>query len=242
MKLVSDLFLIVVVLVSAVWCISNPSYEPALALLSSTSALLARAVAVFRSRETSLLIGRLLLPIRRWKDRHTPQAALEFDSLSGTRAIHHYLKAWSVWDGNGPTMWMELKHRQDTGSWTTPYRFEGYSIELEALDVDGDGRHEVVIRYACGAHTRVVNIFKVDFDGFLVPIPGAEVGSDWPEILLEDRDSDGRVEIYAKQRDWDRVPTQDPITEVYVYHEGKFQRKHESPNNALQATCENARV
>lgn len=241
MKLVSDLFLIVVVVVSAAWCISAPSYEPALALLTSTAALLARAAAAFQSRETSLLIGRLLLPITQWKDRHTPRAILEFDSLSGTRAIHHSLKAWSVWDGKGPTTWMELRHRQDTGSWTTPYRFEGHSVELEARDVDGDGRSEVVVRYACGAHTRVLNIFKVDFDGFLVSIPGAEVGSDWPEILLEDRDADGRVEIYAKQCDWGRVPTQDPVTEIYVYREGTFQ-KQELPNNALPAPCENDRT
>ena len=136
---------------------------------------------------------------------------------------------------------MELRHRQDNGSWTTPYRFEGHSVELEARDVDGDGRSEVVVRYACGAHTRVLNIFKVNSDGFLVSIPGAEVGSDSPEILLEDRDADGRVEIYAKQRDWGRVPTQDPVTEMYVYREGTFQ-KQELPNNALQAPGEDARA
>jgi hypothetical protein len=241
MKTVSDLLLIVVVVVSAAWCISAASYEPVLALLTSTAALLARIAAAFQSRETSLLIGRLLLPLTQWKDRHTPRAVLEFDSLSGTRAIHHSLKAWSVWNGNGPTMWMELKHRQDTGSWTTPYRFEGYSVELEAQDVDGDGRSEVVVRYACGAHTRVLNIFKIDFDGFLVPIPGAEVGSDWPEILLEDRDGDGTMEIYAKQRDWGRVPTQDPVTEIYVYREGRFQ-KQELLNHTLQSSCENNRT
>jgi hypothetical protein len=76
----------------------------------------------------------------------------------------------------------------------------------------------------------------------LVPIPGAEVGSDWPEILLEDKDRDGRVEIYAKQRDWARVPTRDPLTEVYVYRGGEFQRQQDPPNNALRATCEDARA
>jgi hypothetical protein len=62
-------------------------------------------------------------------------------------------------------------------------------------------------------------------NGFLTPIPGAEVGSDWPEILIEDRDGDGKIEIYAKQRDWERVPVQNPITEIYVYRDGKFQKK-----------------
>ncbi len=242
MKFVSDLLVIMAVLVSAAWCIAFPSYEPVLAFLGATTVLLTRAVEAFQSREVSLLIGRLLWPIVQWRDRRTPLAELEFDSLSGMRAIHHSVKAWRVWDGQGQTTWMELRHRQDTGSWTTPYRFEGHSTELEAQDIDGDGRPEVVVRYACGAHTRAVNIFRVDSEGFLTPIPGAEVGSDWPEIVLDDRDADGKVEIYARQRDWGRVPVRDSVTEVYVFRDGKFQKTEEWPNNSLQATCEDARA
>ena len=139
-------------------------------------------------------------------------------------------------------MWMELRHRQDTGSWNTPYRFEGHSVELEARDVDGDGRPELIVRYACGAHTRVVNVFRVDVDGFLVPVPGAEIGSDWPEISLEDRDGDGKEEIYARQRDWSGIPVRDSVLEVHKYREGRFKIAEELPNNALQATCEDARA
>ncbi len=241
MNLVSDLFLIGVVLVSAAWWISTPSHEPALAFLTSTAALIARAAAAFRTGETSLLIGRLLFPLVRWKDQRTPKAKFEFDFMSGIRAIHHRIYAWNVWDSDGPSMWMELRQKQDSGSWSTVYRFEGHSVELWAQDVDGDKHLEVLIRYACGAHTRVLNIFRVASDGFLAQIPGALIGSDWPEILLEDKDNDGKVEIYAKQRDWARIPIQDPLTDVHVYGDGGFHKKAEPPNNALQATREDAR-
>jgi hypothetical protein len=236
MRLVSDLFLIAVVLVSATWWISAPSHESALAFLTSAAALVARAAAAFRSGETSLLIGRLLLPLVRWKDQLTPKTKFEFDSLSGTRAIHHRLEAWSVWDSEGPTMWMELRQKQDSGSWSTVYRFEGHSVELLAQDVDGDNHPEIVLRYACGVHTRALNIFRLAPDGFLVPIPGALIGSDWPEIILEDRDSDGKVEIYAKQRDWTRIPARDSVMEVYVYGKCGFHKKEDASNNALQGS------
>lgn len=232
-NVVSDFLLIVAVVVSAAWCIAAPSYEPLLASLGATTVLLTRAVAVFQGQAASGLLCRLLWPIARWRDRRTPRAELEFDSLMGTRAIHHSVKVWSVWDGEGPTTWMELKHRQDTGSWTTPYRFEGHSTELEARDVDGDGSPELVVRYACGGHTRVMNILRVDLEGFLVPIPGAEVGSDLPELVLEDRDADGKVEIYAWQRDWARVPVRDSVLEVYAYRDGEFRKIDERPNDVL---------
>jgi hypothetical protein len=242
MKLVSDLFFIAVVLVSAAWWISVPSHESALAFLTSTAALVARVATAFRSRETSLLIGQFLLPLVRWKDQRTPEAKLEFDSISGTRAIHHRLHAWRVWDSEGPMLWMELRQKQDNGSWSTVYRFEGHSVELLAQDIDGDNHPEVVIRYACGAHTRVLNIFRVAPDGFLTPIPGALIGSDWPDIVLQDRDNDGKVEIYAKQRDWARIPTRDSVTEVYIYGEYGLYKKEEAPKDAAQATREDARA
>jgi hypothetical protein len=225
MKYITDLLMLIAVIVSLAWCIAAPSYEPVLALIGTMTVLIARVVESFQSQETNAIIGRLLLPVKQWRDRRKPRAELKFDSLSGTRAINHSVKAWSVWDGQGPTTWTEVRHRQGTGSWTTPYRFEGHSIELKAQDIDGDGKPEVIVRYACGGHTRVVNIFRIDMNGFLTPIPGAEVGSDWPEILIEDRDGDGKIEIYAKQRDWERVPVQNPITEIYVYRDGKFQKK-----------------
>jgi hypothetical protein len=133
-------------------------------------------------------------------------------------------------------MWMELKHRQDTDSWTTPYRFEGHSPELEARDGDGDGKPELIVRYASGAHTRAMSILRLGVDGFLVTIPGAEVGSDWPEPALEDRDADGKVEIYARQRDWARVPVRDSVLEVYACRDGEFRKVEECPNSTMELT------
>lgn len=240
MNVVSDFLLIVAVVVSAAWSIAAPSYEPFLAFLGATTVLLTRAVTVFQGQATSKLLSRLLWRIARWKDQRTPRVELEFDSLMGTRRIHHSVKVWSVWDGGGPTTWMELRHRQDTGSWATPYRFEGHSTELEARDIDGDGSPELIVRYAWGAHTRVMNMLRIDLDGFLIPIPGAEVGSDWPDLVLEDRDADGKVEIYARQRDWTQVPSRDSVLEVYAYHDGEFRKIEGRPNNALRVTCEDA--
>lgn len=242
MKYASDLLLVVAVIVSVAWCIATPSYEPILAFLGAGTLLLTRAVAVFQGKESSRLLARFLWRIARWKDRRTPRAEFSFDSLHGTRAAHHSVKAWSVWDDEAPSTWMELRHRQNAGSWNTPYRFEGHSVELEARDVDGDGRPELIVRYTCGAHTLVINIFRVGPDGFLVAVPGAELGSDWPEIVMEDKDGDGKEEIYVRQRDWSGVPVRDSVLEIYTYNEGSFRKVEERPNNVLSTTCEEARA
>ena len=90
------------------------------------------------------------------------------------------------------------------------------------MDVDSDGSPEVLIRFSCGAHTRVLNVFKINTNGDIALIPGADIGSDWPEIEIEDRDIDGKVEIYAKQRNWNGEPSQEFITEVYKNIDGEF--------------------
>ena len=228
MKLVSDLAQFAVIVLSLLWFISDPSYEPAILLVGAITALIAHAVNSFRRRDVTLLLGRLVTPLVRWHDRRTSLASLEFDSLSNARALHHSVKAWSVWDTIKPSTWVELRHRQKGGSWTTFCRFEGYDVALSVRDVDGDGNPELVVFNVCGAHTRVVRVFRVGLDGFLALIPGSEIGSDWPEIILEDRDADGRVEIYAKHRNWSLTPTQDFIIEVYVYQQDAFRKLPEA--------------
>jgi hypothetical protein len=46
--------------------------------------------------------------------------------------------------------------------------------------------------------------FCLDANGVLSLVAGSEIGSDFPEITWEDRDGDGRPEIYRKHRDWDK--------------------------------------
>ena len=222
-KMISELAKVVVAALAGIWVWRSPGFEPAIVLVVAIGAIFADAADVYGRGAWTSLFGRILAPFARWRDRRTPKALVEFDTLVGSYAIHHTAKAMSVWDAEGrPTTWIEFRYKQGSGSWTTVRKFEGHSVELDVCDVDGDNQPEVILRFACGAHTRAIEIYRVGLDGFLSVLPGSEIGSDWPEIVLEDRDSDGRVEIYAKQRNWSETPTRDYVTEIYTLQDGEY--------------------
>lgn len=222
MKLLSEIGAIIVGVVSGIWLYAQPGFEPLIVFLLAMGTIVVQANKRFRSDDTSIFLNSALLPIKRWVYKQKAIASISFDTLSGPRAAHHEVRAYAIWDDVGPTMRVELRHKKSRGSWSTFDSFEGHHVQLEAKDIDDDRNPELLLRYACGAHTRVIKAFRVGISGLLELIPGSEVGSDWPEIEVEDRDGDGKDEIYAKQRDWKGEPSQQFLQEVHVYKEGRF--------------------
>lgn len=222
MILLAEIGAIIVGVISGLWLYAQPSFEPLIAFLSAIGAIVVLAQKRFRSVGVSKLLGRARFPIMRWIGRRRVIASISYDTLSGASAIHHEVKARAIWNNAGPTLRVELRHKLSRGSWVTFECLEGHHVQFDARDIDGDGNPELLVSYACGAHTRVIEAFRVGIDGLLESIPGSNVGSDWPEIEVEDRDGDGRAEIYAKQRNWEGNPSQEFLLDVHVYKGGRF--------------------
>ncbi len=137
-----------------------------------------------------------------WKEKRTPLNSISFDTISKAKAIHHEINVWRIWDGNEHTERLELRYRKGRSSWLTLIWFVGHTVKMETKDINGDGNPELLVTYHCGAHTKVINIFRVGYSGFLEHIPGSEIGSDFCSINVEDRDGDGKCEVYAKNKNW----------------------------------------
>ncbi len=117
-------------------------------------------------------------------------------------------------------MW--LMHRSDTEArYTLVDEFDGFCPELFAIDFDGDQFFEVALRYHCGAHSRGFRLYKWNGWKFEM-VPGTNIGSDYPHIEWEDRDQDGKFEIYSKDRNWSDQAV-GAVHTRYVWDNGGYQ-------------------
>jgi len=102
---------------------------------------------------------------------------------------------------------------------------EGFSIKMFEYDIDEDGTPELIIEYHCGAHTMVMNVYKVTGYGSPpVLIPGATIGSDWPDIRWHVSNRNEGTVFFAKQRNWSKSPTQDFVEDKYLLKNGVCQK------------------
>ncbi len=222
MKVISDLVVFIVFLIAATWVFVRPDFDSSIALALASGVALTLIGVRYQHRDTSILFGLMLSPIMRWVDRRRPIAAISYDTLAGPDAIQHEVRAWAIWNKTGPTGHVELRHRVSGGSWRAFENFEGHHIKFDLKDLDNDGNVELLAQYSCGAHTRMITAFRIGAHGFPELIPGSRIGGDWPEIEVDDRDGDGKFEIYAKQRNWAGNSSQEFLQEVYLYQDGKF--------------------
>lgn len=167
-------------------------------------------------------LGRILWPIRKYLTKRKPVATFKFKTLDGDDVLEHRIEARAVWESDRPLENVQLVHRSNRVS---PYVFssvEGHTFEFCVEDFNGDGVPELAVTFHCGAHTRVIQVFAFDHAGMLRLIPGAEIGSDWPEISWDDKDGDGKKEIYVKQRNWSGEPAAESIDQKYVFRNGAY--------------------
>lgn len=227
-KIIAILSFIVLV-VSIAWIYAEPSYEPAIALLLSIVALISM------SRVSGTWLNKKMAPFRIKAEKKKTDVTVSFDALIQGKAEKHTVSVKKVWYKTYPTLKSQVIHQTTN---IDPYTIllidQGHHFEIKCIDIDGDGNPEVVLIYHCGAHSRGLRIFKVDYGHFLKQIPGSELGSDWPEIKIEDRDNDNKMEIYIKNRNWSGSPTQEFVEYQYVLIDGSYveQSSHNHANAA----------
>jgi hypothetical protein len=122
----------------------------------------------------------------------------------------------------GPTTYA-LCQREHNGTETIFDTIEGHHLTLFANDIDGDGIPEAMVQYHCGAHTMMMKVYRLRAASPTPElVPGATIGSDWPDIRWDKR-SDGKgFTIAIKNRNWSGKPTQEFIVETYAFDSGRF--------------------
>ena len=96
LKLLSEIGSIVIAVICGLWLYHEPSYEPLIALLTASGAIFSQAYLRYREGNIATLFGKLMLPLIRQKEKNTPIASITFDTLSGSKAIRHEVRAWNV--------------------------------------------------------------------------------------------------------------------------------------------------
>jgi len=179
----------IVLIVSAAWFCAAPSYEPAIALLVGVAAIIPSLVSM--SRVSGSWLNKLMAPIRIRYEKKKPDVSVSFDALIQGKAERHTVTVKKIWYKTRPTIKSQVIHKTSN---IDPYTIllieQGHHFDIKCKDIGGDGNPEVVLTYHCGGHSMGMTIFKVDYGHFLKEIPGSNLGSDWPEIKIEDRDND----------------------------------------------------
>jgi hypothetical protein len=220
---------------SCAWLWLEPGPEPVVTLLAS--------VGTFIGTLAHSEVGFWALRLRQWLSRLRDKlfqsllgqnyrqiecmAQLEFSWPPSGVIRHHKVIARRLSGNDGPSAVIALTH---FGAYLGGYDFcllEGHAPELALDDFDADGVPELAVTYHCGAHTMVLRLFRLNEFQILVPVPGSEIGSDWPEIVWRDDDKDGKREIYAKNRNWAGTPTAEWREVRYVLRDGRYEKDME---------------
>lgn len=116
-----------------------------------------------------------------------------------------------------------LRFSWSTGSSGVFDSIEGHSFDLYTHDFDGDGAEELIARYHCGAHTIGMRVYKIPAPPAAPTlIPGANIGSDYPEITWWERKDGKGVVIRASNRNWSGSPASDSAKlERYIFRNGR---------------------
>ena len=99
----------------------------------------------------------------------------------------------------------------------------GHHVTIYSYDFDGDGFEEIVVRYHCGAHTHGMRVYKISPPPSGPElIPGADIGSDFPEISWKAREGGNGVIIFAKNRNWEgSLASDEPLVDRYIFENGR---------------------
>ena len=167
-----------------------------------------------------------MTPIRIRHEKKKPDVSVSFDALIKGKAERHTVTVKKIWYKTCPTVKSQVIHQTTN---IDPYTIllieQGHHFDIKCTDIDGDGNPEVVLTYHCGGHSMGMTIFKVDYGHFLEEIPGSNLGSDWPEIKIEDRDNDKKMEIYTKHRDLSGTNSMESVEYSYVLVDGAYVEK-----------------
>jgi len=116
------------------------------------------------------------------------------------------------------------KKPPDSSAEVKPSLSEGLPVGVEYVDIDGDGRKEMLVQYPAGAHGSQLKIFawrQSEFSEIGHLGVGTPVGFD-----IGDFDGDGKLEIRTEETDWSAgLPyvTAPRITLLYRWNGSAFE-------------------
>ena len=231
-RLAIQLVALVGLVASCAWFWLEPGPEPTVAVIAAIGTLLStltlhkpwfrqlrQKLGRLHDRALQLLLGPRYRPI-------DSVAGIEFSWPPTGAGRHQEVIARLLKTSSGVGERVALTH---FGSHSGGYDFcifEGHTVEFELRDFDGDGEPELAVTYHCGAHTMVFRLFRLEY-GTFVPVPGAEIGSDWPEISWRDDDKDGKSKIFTMNRHWSGVPMEEWVEERYVFRGDRYKPDRE---------------
>ena len=161
------------------------------------------------------------------EEESSPNFSTDQDELLEFVVYSHLLKisAKQLRDTRGGSTRYALYYSWNDDAGDIFDNIEGFGIKMFEHDMDTDGIPELIIEYHCGAHTMVMNIYKIPAYGSSPTlIPGASIGSDWPDIRWHDGNKDEGTVIVAKHRNWSKNPTADFVEDKYLLKNGVCQK------------------
>ncbi len=220
LKLLVSILITCSMIIAVSWLYYDRTFEPLIATITAFIAFIMR----LKFHNFSIMRLPLLSKILLWKKKSKPIAVLTFKTCIKSEIHNHCIKAYNIWHENYPTEKIEFRHKIDNGSWYTFSVIEGHTPKLILQDINNDNHDELILRYHCGAHTHVIELFTFDHQGFISSIPGGKIGSDFGDIQILDRFKN--IEIQAKHRNWSDQSA-GYILNTYIYSADRIKLLHE---------------
>ena len=188
-------------LVCLVWALVEPGWSSATAALSSLAAVLAvlsdpaisrhleRIGSWKQSRE-----GRLLS--KRIKKRHQrkPDQVLSF-ALPESPDRKHEVASYLIGDTHGSGLIKAIVHRAPSADPYDIATVEGAKPCMKVVDIDSDGRPELVLDTVVGAHTHQVSVFTLNGLDRFEEVQGSPLFADFGPVELTRSECSGKYEI-----------------------------------------------
>jgi len=191
---------ILIFVVSFSWYNETKEKEPLIALLSSIIGLIVY-FSIIRS-EILQLFHNVKFYLRSFLKRNELIEKIRFNTIdSDNRIIKHILRLEKIWEETNSIY--QLTHKSsDIGINTIATYEDCHSFEISNEDINNDGIQEILVKYHTGAHTSVLNVFKLEISKRYNLISGGEIGSDWSDIDWKKDELSNKFEIFSSNRDW----------------------------------------
>jgi hypothetical protein len=183
------------------WALLEPGWSSATATLSALVAMLG----VLGDSELTSRLGRITL----WKDRRAsrrlrrklkkrhqrqPDQVLTF-AVPGAPEEEHEVALYLLEDMSGSGLIKAIVHHAPSADPYDVITLEGAKPDVKVLDLDADGRPELLVDTVVGAHTHQVNVFCLNSLNRFQEAERSPLFADWGPVELARADRSPEYQI-----------------------------------------------